>query len=86
MHNAPHPNAARVFVNWMASKEGAELYSRARGSASTRNDIDQSFLPPEVIPRDGVKYFDNHDWQYTVTKKEEARQAVWKILADGLRR
>ncbi len=82
MHNAPHPNAAKVFVNWMASKEGAELYSRARGSASTRNDIDQSFLPPEVIPREGVKYFDNHDWEYTVTKKEEARQAVRKILEE----
>jgi iron(III) transport system substrate-binding protein len=80
LSNAPHPNAAKVFANWMASKEGSELYSRARGASATRNDIDESFLPPEVIPRDGVKYFDNHDWEYTVTKKEEARQALKEIF------
>lgn len=28
MKNAPHPNAAKVFVNWLASKEGQELYTR----------------------------------------------------------
>jgi iron(III) transport system substrate-binding protein len=86
INNAPHPNAAKVFVNWMASKEGAELYSRARGAASTRNDVDESFLPPEVVPRPDVQYFDNHDWEYTVRKKEEARQAVRKILQEGLAR
>jgi ABC-type Fe3+ transport system substrate-binding protein len=79
INNAQHPNAAKVFANWMASKEGSELYARARGAAPTRGDIDESFLPPEVIPRDGVKYFDNHDWEYTVTKKEEARQALKEI-------
>jgi iron(III) transport system substrate-binding protein len=80
MKNAPHPNAAKVFVNWMASKEAAEIYSRARGAASTRSDIDESHLPPEVIPKPGVKYFDNHDWEYAVTRKEEARQRVREIV------
>ena len=27
--NAPHPNAARLFVNWLLSKEGQELYVKA---------------------------------------------------------
>ena len=27
--NAPHPNAARIFVNWIASKEGTEIFARA---------------------------------------------------------
>jgi ABC-type Fe3+ transport system substrate-binding protein len=78
--NAPHPNAATLFVNWIASKEGSEVYARARGAVPTRNDIDESFLPPEVIPREGAKYFDNQDWSYTVTKKEEARQQINKIF------
>jgi ABC-type Fe3+ transport system substrate-binding protein len=30
-NRAPHPNAAKVFVNWLASKEGMESYSRAQG-------------------------------------------------------
>jgi iron(III) transport system substrate-binding protein len=80
IENAPHPNAAKVFANWMASKEGSEIYARSRGAAPTRSDIDESFLPPEVIPREGVKYFDNHDWEYTVTKKEVARQAIKEIF------
>ncbi len=78
--NAAHPNAAKVFANWIAGKEGSEVYVRARGSAPTRNDIDESFLPAEVIPHEGTKYFDNQDWNYTVTQKEDARRQVNKIL------
>ncbi len=43
--NAPHPEAARVFVNWFLSKEGQELYVRewARdniaGAVSHRKDV-----------------------------------------------
>jgi ABC-type glycerol-3-phosphate transport system substrate-binding protein len=58
-NHAPHPNAAKLFVNWMASKEDVETYPRARGEVPTRNDIDAaSFIPPEAIPRAGVKYLD----------------------------
>jgi iron(III) transport system substrate-binding protein len=80
INNAPHPNATKVFANWIAAKEGSEVYARARGAVPTRNDIDESFLPPEVIPREGVKYFDHQDWNYTVTQKEEARLQVNKIF------
>ena len=34
--SAPHPNAARVFANWIASKEGGEVFNRAMGTAPTR--------------------------------------------------
>ena len=63
-----------------ANRRGGELYARARGASTTRSDIDESFLAPEVIPKPGVEYFDNHDWEYTVTKKEEARKHVREIL------
>jgi iron(III) transport system substrate-binding protein len=78
--NAPHPNAAKVFVNWIASKEGSEVLNRAMGTAPTRNDIDESFLPPEIIPKEGVKYFDTFDWEFTVTKKEQVRQRMKELL------
>src|SRR3954451_13487636 len=29
VEGAPHPNAARLFVNWIASREGVEAFSRA---------------------------------------------------------
>jgi hypothetical protein len=45
-----------------------------------RNDIDESFLPPEMIPRPGVDYFDTYDWQFTVTTKEEVRLRMKELL------
>ncbi|HZS62949.1 MAG TPA: extracellular solute-binding protein [Xanthobacteraceae bacterium] len=76
----PHPNAAKVFVNWIASKEGGEVYARAMDVAPTRNDIDESFLPPEIIPQAGAKYFDTFDWEFTVTKKEFVRKYMRQLL------
>jgi iron(III) transport system substrate-binding protein len=38
--NSPHPNATKVFVNWLLSKEGQELYSKAQGQATRRLDVD----------------------------------------------
>ncbi len=78
--NAPHPNAAKVFVNWIASKEGSQIFNDAMGTVSTRKDTDESKLPPEIIPREGVKYFDTYDWEFTVTKKEEVRARMKELL------
>jgi iron(III) transport system substrate-binding protein len=77
---APHPNAARLFANWMASKEGLEIYSRGYGAATLRRDIDESFLKPESIPKPGVTYFDDSEWQWLVTGSNEMRQRIAKLL------
>ncbi len=37
--NAPHPNAARVAINWLLSREGQMVYQKVRGSDSRRIDI-----------------------------------------------
>jgi iron(III) transport system substrate-binding protein len=76
----PHPNAAKVFVNWIASKEGGDVFNRAMGTVPTRNDVDESFLPPEIIPKEGVKYFDTYDWEFTTTKKEKVRVRMKELL------
>ena len=82
MNKAPHPNAARVFVNWLLSKEGIETYSRAYRAATTRNDVDESFLEREAIPEAGVKYsFDSGDWEYNSSeKKEKLRLRIKELL------
>ena len=49
-NKAQHPNATRIFVNWLASKEGIEIYARGYGSATLRTDIDESYLNPVNIP------------------------------------
>lgn len=81
VNKAPHPNAARVFINWLASREGAETFSRAQLHATTRNDVDESFLPPHVVPKPGIQYFDSYDWEFTVTRKEKIRLWLKDLLA-----
>jgi iron(III) transport system substrate-binding protein len=79
-NRAPHPNAARIFVNWMASREGLELYSRYSGSATLRNDVDESFLDPEIIPKAGVDYQDNSDLSWIATTQRELAAKVRTLL------
>jgi ABC-type Fe3+ transport system substrate-binding protein len=42
--NPPHPNAAAVLVNWLLSKEGQEVYSRALGQATRRHDVETKWM------------------------------------------
>lgn len=79
-NKAPHANAARVFANWIVSKEGLEAYSRGYGGATLRTDVDESFLNPKTLPRAGVNYFDDTDWKWIVTGRRETREKVWKIF------
>jgi len=80
-NHAPHPNAAKLFINWIASKEGLEVFARARGEAPTRNDIDAlAFLPPESVPKPGVKYFDTYEWEFTLSTKEKIRARMGELL------
>ncbi len=42
--NPPHPNATKVFVNWLLGKEGQELFSKTIGQATRRLDVDTRSL------------------------------------------
>ncbi len=80
INKAPHPNAARLFINWIASREGMGFYSRVNRVPTTRSDLDESFLPAEQIPRPGQSYFDNSDWHYSITTKTDVRLRMKKLL------
>jgi len=83
LDKAPNPNAARLFANWIASKEGLEVFSKARGEAPTRNDINaEAYLPKEIIPDPKANYFDVHDWKDGVA----ARKKVMGIMQQLLRK
>lgn len=53
---APHTNAARVFVNWMLTKEAQSIYSREYGVPSARLDVSTEGVDPVTIPKKGLKY------------------------------
>lgn len=42
--NPPHPNAAKVFVNWLLGKEGQELYGKAMTQGTRRLDVSTEWL------------------------------------------
>ena len=42
--NPPHPNATRVFVNWLLSKEGQETFGKAMGQPTRRLDVDTKWM------------------------------------------
>lgn len=76
LKNPPHPNAATVFINWVASKEGQEIVSRALLEPSRRVDVPTSLVPDYVLPQPGVKYaIDQYSeqWQRDVAPKLEER-------------
>ena len=57
----PHPNAARVFVNWLLSREGQIALQRAANTPnnseeSLRSDVPKDMVRSEVRRVDGVKY------------------------------
>jgi len=41
---APHPNAAKVFFNWLLSREGQELHGRAAQQPTRRLDVETKGL------------------------------------------
>jgi iron(III) transport system substrate-binding protein len=50
IRNPPHPNATKVFVNWLLSKEGQETYQNAIGEPTRRLDVDVPKEPYAVRP------------------------------------
>ena len=40
IRNPPHPNATKVFINWLLSKEGQEVFYKGLGQATRRLDVD----------------------------------------------
>jgi iron(III) transport system substrate-binding protein len=44
MKNAPHPNATKVYINWLLGKEGQDLYSKALTQGTRRLDVDTKWL------------------------------------------
>ncbi|MBF8265704.1 MAG: iron ABC transporter substrate-binding protein [Dehalococcoidia bacterium] len=45
--NAPHPNAAKVLMNWVLSKEGQSVIGQGLSALPVRKDV-QDFRPPTV--------------------------------------
>jgi len=66
MNRAPHPNAAKVYINWLLSREGQTAFQRAVSSPgdaknSRRIDVPKDHIPASEQRVEGGKYFDAED-------------------------
>jgi iron(III) transport system substrate-binding protein len=74
-NRAPHPNAAKVYVNWLLSKEGQTIYARATGYISNRLDVPTDHTAPWRVPQPGsIKTYT----QEAIDKKDD----LFPILAE----
>jgi len=58
MNRAPHPNAARVFINWLLSRKG-QILAQKPGSNSLRTDIPKEDVDRDNLRVKGLDYFDS---------------------------
>ncbi len=80
---APHPNAAKVFINWFLSREGQTLNQKSVRKQTRRIDV-----PPEGIDAfetriPGVKYFPMPDEkeEFILTGSIKYKQLAEKLFA-----
>ena len=85
LNRAPHPNAARVFINWFLSREAQDAHQRInvdhKGPVdSLRIDIPKDYIPLSDRRQEGVKYMDLDDQK--VADPNPPLQLIKDTLAD----
>lgn len=80
MNNAPHPHAAKLFVNWAASREGMEFLTKTAKNVPVRLDTDKSGLPAYLIPQPGKQYADTYEWDFAVNQRLPLSAKVRALL------
>jgi iron(III) transport system substrate-binding protein len=84
LNKAPHPNAAKVFINWALSREAQNAlqldYARTSGGFwnSYRMDIPKEVVPPEYRLRDGIDYVE------VDTPERISLEPVLKVVNEAL--
>jgi iron(III) transport system substrate-binding protein len=63
LNRAPHPNAAKVFINWLLSRSGQIALQKRTANAESPADSLRTDIPKDEVPLlgrrlDGIKYLD----------------------------
>ena len=77
MKDAPHPNAMRVFVNWMLSKDVATRLAKAQNQDTNRADV-PSQLPANEQALPGTQYIEPQR-ESAVAELHEAHDLIRQI-------
>lgn len=81
--DAPHPNAVKLFINWLLTREGQHIFSKAYPAQSTRVDVPTDFLQSDEIRQPGVEYFwETEDF---LRGEEKNLKLAWEIFGHLLK-
>ena len=70
MKNPPHPNALKVYLDYLLSAEGQQQWSKGSGFASLRKGVPHGHVLQQLVPKEGMTYPFFSKEQY-VTKRDE---------------
>jgi iron(III) transport system substrate-binding protein len=84
VNRAPHPNTAKVFINWLLSREGQIVFQKVMSQAgdskeSRRTDIPKEHIPLQERRKDKMNDFDTDDPE--IKDLRPAIKLVEEILA-----
>jgi len=82
VNKAPHPNAAKLFINWLAGPAGELAYSEATQAPSLRTDLKYSGIPTFMFPQKGAQYMDTYSWQFVTEQRDTAFAKVRELLGE----
>jgi hypothetical protein len=81
--NGPHPNAAKVFVNWFFGKEGQMIYAPNQNAISVRRDVPQDYLAPGERYEEGQRFFAADAADQTPPRPEELLKLARETFIEG---
>jgi iron(III) transport system substrate-binding protein len=70
VRNAPHPNAVKVYLDYLLSKDGQTEWTKAQGFPSLRRDVPTANVQDLLIPKENVTYQQNSSEQYVKMQPE----------------
>lgn len=85
MNRAPHPNGAKVFINWILSREGQITAQKAlagygsQALDSLRIDIPKNDIPPPLRRAEGIQYIQLQD------PSRLDMRPIFKVIEEALR-
>lgn len=85
INKAAHPNAARLLINWLASKEGSTMLAKYYQRQSARIDVPIEFEGERIVSyRDAaLKYYNPEKEEFLIKRKdwvERAREIFGPLL------
>ncbi|MBI2934937.1 MAG: extracellular solute-binding protein [Chloroflexi bacterium] len=77
-NNNPHPNATKLYVNWILSKEGSTVWAQAFQYPVARQDVPKEGLNPDTLPRADDIFPDQEQMNLRVELRKESAE-IFKI-------